>query len=1022
MAARPTDRIYVGQLNLQGSKEATCELVVVARNIGLDIVLVQEQYCNHHINNLIQCGQSAKAGILVLNPNFSVTLLGHLGSDHCVVVHIVGGGIDLYAVSSYCQYNHDIATHLDRLSHIMDSMPGVPLLIGMDSNAHSPLWHCEYRQYAKRGPDTEYRRSQIENFILSRDLAIHNVEGQPPTFSGPNGSSNIDLTLSTRGVTVSEWRVHCSASLSDHQLITFESSMGGSAAATSTHDCPNAAKSYRERGVDWSLFRSVLHSRAGYLARNRPANTMCEDYSVILTRTAEECLGQRRDRDFGGYEWWNPQLDKMRREVGKARRTWQQSRRRGGELETILHDKLRLARSSYKQALKDAELAYYRRLAESGNDDPWGLAYRAACGRIRPPRNIIHGIELVGGHSTNTQETMSGLLHVLCPDDDSSNDSPYHHSVRMAAAIAPSGEDSDLPNRDDVAKIIRALPNTAPGLDGFTARMIRHAWDVSGDEMHHIFSACLSEGVFPDIWKVGRLVVLPKGNGKPLSDLKAFRPITLLPILGKILERLIIFCAPCLYRNISSAQHGFTRGRSTVSALNKVNDIVSSSDAKYVQLVFLDISGAFDNAWWPMILLKAKQCGCSPNVFRILVSYFLNRRVGLFVGDRAVWKVSTMGCPQGSVLGPTLWNLLLDDILRLPVPMRVGMVAYADDITVAIEASSRAEIERHAQQALGAVTSWGDRNRLTFSAHKSSTLTIKGRFKRPPCIRMGGTSIATVKQCKVLGVVMDEARSYVQHAEHAGEKGTRCFAKVSRVSTSSWGIRYHALRLLYGGTYVAILTYAAGVWYSRSSFYVVKRALLRTQRPALILLTKAYRTVSSAALPVLGAVLPADLEVIRAGRIEQGSMGRTDRERRKVKSEIRADCVSLWQIRWNDSEDGRELYSFFPDINERLKQHWVAPDYVVSQMLTGHGCFRAKLHKFKLSDNPSCPCGAESETRDHVLWDCPLYDDERNVMLNSLNKSRIGPTYHCDLVADENNFKLFRTFAHKWHEKRKSVR
>lgn len=142
---------------------------------------------------------------------------------------------------------------------------------------------------------------------------------------------------------------------------------------------------------------------------------------------------------------------------------------------------------------------------------------------------------------------------------------------------------------------------------------------------------------------------------------------------------------------------------------------------------------------------------------------------------------------------------------------------------------------------------------------------------------------------------------------------------------------------------MAILTYAASVWYRRSSFYVVNKALSRNQRPVLILLTKAYRTVSSTALPVLAGVLPADLEVLRAGRIEEEGAVKADRERRKIKREIRAECIALWQDRWHTSADRRELYSFMPNITACLNSEWIAPDYILSQMLTGHGCFRGRL-------------------------------------------------------------------------------
>lgn len=1013
---RTPSSLSIGQLNLQGSEVATSELPVIAAERNLDLVLVQEQYVNSGLTGLLQCGSAPKAGIMVRNDRIALTLLHNLSTEHCTVVHADYQGFGIYIVSAYFQYSHDIVRHLEHLSYVMDRLAGSPVLIGMDSNAHSPLWFCERRQYSGRGPDTEHRKTQMESFIFSRGLLIHNEQGQPPTFCGPNGSSNVDLTLSTRGVAIKEWRVHEGASVSDHQLITFQMCSSGTARQSDRE--PDVRIAFRERGVNWAYFRSTLSARMGKLDARQSANDLAKQYSELLTRTATRCLGYRRDREFGGYEWWTPELDRLRRTVNRARRSWQNSRRHNSKGDDVLREALHEARHEYKLAMKEAEVKHFRQVAETGNDDPWGLAYRAATGRTRPPRNVLHGGKLVEGYANDTGTAMHDLLYSLCPDDSTATDSEYHRTVRVAAAFPPSGGDSDAPGRATVELIIKNLPNTSPGLDGITRKIIQNAWKASSCEMLLMYAACISQGVFPDIWKIGSLIVLPKGNDKPLTDPKAYRPITLLPILGKILERIIIACAPCLYRGVSDDQHGFVKGRSTVTALRTVFERVDNSTHKYVQLVFLDISGAFDNAWWPMILLKAKAAGVSPNIYRILVSYFSGRRIGLSIGSRTLWKTSTMGCPQGSVLGPTLWNLLLDDLLRLPKPDGVTVVAYADDVTLVIEASSRASIEHKCSTVLHSVSEWGTRNRLTFSPAKSQTMTIKGRFKRAPTIKLDGASVASVSTAKLLGVYIDDARSYASHASFMGEKAASSFGKVSRVSASSWGVKYRALRFLYYGTYVAILTYAATIWYRRSQLYVVQSAVLRSQRPALVLLTKAYRSCSTAALPVLAGVLPADLEVVRAGRVQEECEGLTGGERKKKKTEILSDVVSVWQTRWAASGNGRELYSFFPDIASRLVRRWVEPDYVTSQILTGHGCFRGRLYGMTLCDTPSCYCGHDSETRDHILWECDLYREERNSMLDGIERTKVGPVYHEDLTATENNFSHLRMFAHSWHKRR----
>ncbi|GBO99133.1 Putative 115 kDa protein in type-1 retrotransposable element R1DM [Eumeta japonica] len=193
-------------------------------------------------------------------------------------------------------------------------------------------------------------------------------------------------------------------------------------------------------------------------------------------------------------------------------------------------------------------------------------------------------------------------------------------------------------------------------------------------------------------------------------------------------------------RDQSDCQHGFTRGRSTVTALSEILGAVgsSSSASKYVQLIFLDISGAFDNAWWPMILLKLKQKGCPPNLYKMMRDCFTNRRIWFIVGGRAESRTPITGCPQGSVVGPALWNLLLDDMFRLPLPVGCRLVAYADDVTAVVEGDSRALIEKKSKELLDTVAAWGIRNRLEFSSSKSRTMTIKGRLQRAPVLGLQG--------------------------------------------------------------------------------------------------------------------------------------------------------------------------------------------------------------------------------------------------------------------------------------------
>ncbi|GBP63894.1 Putative 115 kDa protein in type-1 retrotransposable element R1DM [Eumeta japonica] len=183
------------------------------------------------------------------------------------------------------------------------------------------------------------------------------------------------------------------------------------------------------------------------------------------------------------------------------------------------------------------------------------------------------------------------MLRSLCPDDDSAGDSGYHRLVRMAATLVPSDRDVGPVDGILLGKVVVSLPNTGPGLDGIGSRIIKHVWKAAQQEFCEVFERCVKEDVFPSVWKSGRLFVIPKGNGKPATDPKAYRPITLLPVLGKVLERTLLELASGLRDNISENQHGFVPGRSTFTALNDILGVSRGSAAKYVQLIFLDISG-----------------------------------------------------------------------------------------------------------------------------------------------------------------------------------------------------------------------------------------------------------------------------------------------------------------------------------------------------------------------------------------------------------------------------------------------
>ena len=194
----------------------------------------------------------------------------------------------------------------------------------------------------------------------------------------------------------------------------------------------------------------------------------------------------------------------------------------------------------------------------------------------------------------------------------------------------------------------------------------------------------------------------------------------MLPELGKLLEKLILkkLNETVLSGDrISDRQFWFRTGRSTEDALVDFRNIVQSSEENYALGIFFDTSGAFDNVLWPMILDGLRERNCPNNVYNLISSYFSETTVSLsWGGGETVTKTTSRGCPQGSVLAPSCWNIVFDNLIRkLEGKIGKNVVVYADDLTVVIEGNSRDKLEKKGQEVVNMISEWCTSAGLQFS-------------------------------------------------------------------------------------------------------------------------------------------------------------------------------------------------------------------------------------------------------------------------------------------------------------------
>ncbi|GBN73292.1 Retrovirus-related Pol polyprotein from type-1 retrotransposable element R1 [Araneus ventricosus] len=221
----------------------------------------------------------------------------------------------------------------------------------------------------------------------------------------------------------------------------------------------------------------------------------------------------------------------------------------------------------------------------------------------------------------------------------------------------------------EISAVIEHLPSgKAPGIDGIDNLLIKTIHKCFNNIFPTLFNKCLHLSCFPDSLKIGNIILFQKG-GEDQRLASSYRPISLLPTIGKELEKFMTHRLTYHLESTNSLnyrQHGFREGKSVDTAINELlrNIKTARRDGKHVLVLSIDITGAFDNLQHRAILKTLDASACPTNINRLFHSLLQNRKVTLLTPQGRATKEQKQGCPQGSCSGPALWNLVANEILN----------------------------------------------------------------------------------------------------------------------------------------------------------------------------------------------------------------------------------------------------------------------------------------------------------------------------------------------------------------------
>jgi len=481
---------------------------------------------------------------------------------------------------------------------------------------------------------------------------------------------------------------------------------------------------------------------------------------------------------------------------------------------------------------------------------------------------------------------------------------------------------------------------------------------------------------------------------------------------GKLLERLLLQRLEDHLdahggRRRAPNQFGFRRGVSTESAIGTVLSIAAQAATtpgrkSLCVLVTLDVRNAFNSLGWPVIDAALRGINTPEYLVEMLRSWLADRT--LLTGEEMAERPVTCGVPQGSVLGPTLWNVAYDSLLKLETPPGVQLVGFADDLAVVGTAVTGQQLEDAINPTLTAIDDWMQSRGLELAHQKSEAVVLsRRRAFVPPRLTVGGHLIPLRNEIRYLGVILDKRLTFAAHASTVAAKATRSAAALSRLMPNIGGSAQWKRRLL-ASVVESQLLYAAPVWIPSVSEVARTRAILiRPQRTAALRVIRSYRTVSDEAALVLACMPPVDLLGLERQYIGSRLRAATEPGEQRpskagVKREARNATIAAWQARWHATPKAAWTRRVIPDLARWLGRTvpWVPLTFHMTQALTGHGCFEWYLHRMNRAASPRCwQCSGESDTVEHTLFDCPHWDGFREAL-----SARIGHRPSTDDVPD----------------------
>lgn len=368
---------------------------------------------------------------------------------------------------------------------------------------------------------------------------------------------------------------------------------------------------------------------------------------------------------------------------------------------------------------------------------------------------------------------------------------------------------------EDYYQLLHSSKNSSPGDDNIPWIVLKKLDDTVHKHLIKIYEFCLNECIFPAIWKTGHIINIPKAN-MDRQRFENYRPITLLPVLGKLYEKIIrSILSTDIEQHIPQCQFGFRNKRSTYHPLTILTSNIQNSTLKKMKsaVLSLDIQKAFDCIWHRGLLYKLHKINLPPHLIK-LCKHFLEGRtlavkVGLFT---SFYFVPEQGTPQGSPLSTLLFNVFCHDIIRENMNS-LYILQFADDTTLVSHAKTLKTCTQKLQELLDELSNWFRKWRMKINPDKSQFIIFDHKISpASPTLKINGKSIKPVPAIKYLGMNIDCKLNFNLHTKLMKRKTISRAKYFSKLVYRKQGINIKSASIIYKTICRPLLEYAHPVF------------------------------------------------------------------------------------------------------------------------------------------------------------------------------------------------------------------